>query len=346
METLHLDACSPQSREQAIDEAARLLKEGQLVIIPTETVYGLAANALDPAAVAGIFAAKGRPQDNPLIVHVDRMEQIPPLVKELPPAAEKLAAAYWPGPLTMILPKSEAVPKVTSGGLDTVAIRMPSQPVARAIIARCGLPLAAPSANLSGSPSPTTALRCAQDMDGRVAAIVDGGPCQVGVESTVVSLVGPVPVVLRPGAITPEMIAGVLGECQVDDSVLHQLKEGQTAASPGMKYKHYAPKASVTILRGSSPAFCREVNRRGGEGVCALCFEEDLPHLQVAAIPYGREGDDLSQARLLFEALRELDEKGARVVYAREPHAAGVGLAVYNRLLRAAGFQVETLPEE
>ena len=348
METLHLDALSPQSCEQSVEKAAELLRAGELVIIPTETVYGLAANALNPQAVANIFAAKGRPQDNPLIVHVDRMEMIPPLVKEVPQAAVKLAEAFWPGPLTMILPKSDAIPLVTSGGLDTVAIRMPSQPVARAIIARCGLPLAAPSANLSGSPSPTTARRCADDMDGRVAAIVDGGPCQVGVESTVVSLTGPVPVVLRPGAVTPEMIASVLGECQVDKSVLAKLEEGQKAASPGMKYKHYAPKASVTILRGSSESFCREVNRRGGQGtgVCALCFEEDLPRLTVPAIPYGHEDDDLSQAQQLFEALRELDERGAQVVYAREPHAGGVGLAVYNRLLRAAGFQVETLAEE
>ncbi|MBP0963631.1 MAG: threonylcarbamoyl-AMP synthase [Oscillospiraceae bacterium] len=339
--TQHLNVLDPALRRESIDTAGRLLKEGRLVIIPTETVYGLAANALDPEAVKAIFTAKGRPQDNPLIVHVSHIDEITPLVKEVPATAVKLAERFWPGPLTMVMPKSQLVPNVTSGGLDTVAVRMPSHTTAREIIEKAGVPLAAPSANLSGSPIPTTAHRCVQDLDGRVDAIVMDVDSQVGVESTVVALHGEDVLVLRPGAVTPADLAQVVGESHVSvhPSITAPLTADMKAESPGMKYKHYAPKAEVTILRGSKEAFLAYARQNGGEGVYLLQFEEDgeseLPHLC-----YGSAADPASQAHRLFEALRQLDEMGAKKVYAHGPDTDGVGLAVYNRLLRAAAFRV------
>ena len=339
--TQHLNVLDPALRQASIDTAGSLLKKGRLVIIPTETVYGLAANALDPEAVKAIFAAKGRPQDNPLIVHVSNFDEIAPLVKEVPATARKLAEKFWPGPLTMVMPKSGLVPDVTSGGLDTVAVRMPSHLTARQIIEKAGVPLAAPSANLSGSPSPTTAHRCVQDMDGRVDAIVMDVDSQVGVESTVIALHGQDVLVLRPGAVTPADLAEVVGEkhVSVHPSITAPLTAGMKAESPGMKYKHYAPKAEVTILRGSTEAFLAYARQREEEGVYLLQFEEDgdcgLPHLC-----YGSAADPASQAHRLFEALRQLDEIGAKKVYAHCPAADGMGLAVYNRLLRAAAFRV------
>ena len=221
-----------------IARAAKLLAAGEVVAVPTETVYGLAANAYDEAAVRKIFSAKGRPQDNPLIVHIADFRDIYALVSQVPAAAKKLADAFWPGPLTVILPKSDKIPDAVSAGLATVAVRYPAHPVAQAVIQACGVPLAAPSANRSGSPSPTNAKYVLDDMDGRIPLILDGGGSQVGVESTVVTLATEVPRVLRPGGVTVEQLREVLGEVEVDDAVLHQLKAGETAASPGMKYKH------------------------------------------------------------------------------------------------------------
>ena len=344
--TLHLDTLAPEKREASIRQAGQMLREGRLVIIPTETVYGLAANALDADAVKRIFEAKGRPADNPLIVHISDFEQMVPLVREIPKSARRLAECFWPGPLTMILPKSALVPDVTSGGLDTVAVRMPSHPTARAVIDRCRLPLAAPSANLSGSPSPTTAHRCVQDMDGRVDAILMDDDCSVGVESTVITLQGEDVLVLRPGAITPTDLAAVLGEehVSVHPSITAPLAEGQQAASPGMKYKHYAPKAEVTILRGSSEAYSAYAASHAADGVFLLKFEEDYD-CGLPGLCYGSCSDPVAQAQKLFEALRRLDEMGAKVVYAHGPDPEGVGLAVYNRLLRAAAFRVIDLPQ-
>jgi len=341
METkvVKIDRTHPDMEQ--IKEAGRLLRNGALVAFPTETVYGLAANALDANAVKAIFTAKGRPQDNPLIVHISDIKQIKPLVKEVPLSARKLAEKFWPGPLTMVMPKSELVPDVTSGGLDTVAVRMPSHLTARQIIERAGVPLAAPSANLSGSPSPTTAHRCVQDMEGRVDAIVMDADSLVGVESTVVALHGQDVLVLRPGAVTPADLAEVVGEkhVSVHPSITAPLTAGMKAESPGMKYKHYAPKAEVTILRGSSQAFLTYAKQNCEEGTYLLQFEEDgdigLPYLC-----YGSAADPSSQAHRLFEALRRLDELGAKKVYAHAPGTDGVGLAVYNRLLRAAAFRV------
>lgn len=329
-----------QADDAGFARAVEILRRGGLVGIPTETVYGLAANALDGQAAAKIFAAKGRPADNPLIVHIAKPEQLPRLVQEVPIAARKLAAAFWPGPLTIILPKAPCIPDSVSAGLPTVAVRCPAHPAARRLIMESGLPLAAPSANLSGRPSPTTAAHVLHDMDGRIDAVLDGGPCAVGVESTVLTLAENPPRLLRPGGITLEQLRGVLGAVDMDDAVLHPLKQGVRAASPGMKYKHYSPRANVTILQGTDEQYRAFVNSHAGEGVLALCYDEDAPGLCVPVLCYGGQHDDSALARELFDALRAADERGAKQVYARCPAPQGVGLAVYNRLMRAAGFEV------
>ena len=324
-----------------IREAAALLRAGELVGIPTETVYGLAANALDGGAVGRIFTAKGRPQDNPLIVHIADWEALPPLVAEVPPLAKKLADAYWPGPLTMVLPRGPEVSEVTCAGLDTVGVRMPSHPVVQAVIRRSGVAFAAPSANLSGKPSPTSAADTFADMDGRLPLILDGGECTYGVESTVVSLTGEQPVLLRPGYVTKEQLEAALGEpVLVSHAILEKLADGEVARSPGMKYKHYAPKAEITILEGSFDAFCKYVADHAGEGVWGLCFDGEADRLPVPCIEYGSENKPAEQAHKLFSALRDLDRHGAVTVYARCPRRDGVSMAVYNRLIRAAAFRV------
>ncbi len=326
--------------KKAIQTAAQVLKNGGLVGIPTETVYGLAADALNGAAVARIFEAKGRPMDNPLIVHISEFEQIYPLVKQVPEAAKKLADRFWPGPLTIILPKADIIPDEVSAGLDTVAVRFPSHPVARAIITAAGLPLAAPSANLSGRPSPTTAEHVMNDLSGKIEAVLDGGACGVGVESTVITLATNPPRLLRPGGVTLEQLRSVLGEVEMDSAVLNPLKEGARVSSPGMKYKHYSPKADVVILDGSFSAYKSYVNRHNTKGTAALCYNGEDAELVVPAVCYGGEQDYSELARELFDALRKLDEMDAKTVYARCPEPKGVGLAVYNRLIRAAGFEV------
>ena len=330
-------------RDPALRTVGEILRRGGLAAIPTETVYGLAANALDDCAVRGIFRAKGRPADNPLIVHISDYSQWAPLVQEIPAQAKQLADAFWPGPLTVILPKSDRVSSVVSGGLSTVAVRMPSHPVARAIIDTAGVPLAAPSANTSGKPSPTTAQHVKDDMDGKIDCIVDAGPCSVGVESTVLSLAGNKPRLLRPGGITPAMLERVLGSIDIDDAVFHQLAAGKTAASPGMKYKHYAPKAQVTILKGSLQQFCEYVDAHKTPDTLALCFAGEEALLPVPAIAFGNEADGKSQAANIFAALRDVDSRGAGQVFARFPQMDGVGLAVFNRLVRAAAFHIVEL---
>lgn len=320
--------------------AGGVIKSGGLVGFPTETVYGLGANALDAEAVKKIFAAKGRPADNPLIVHISRLEQWRSLVKAIPESALKLAEAFWPGPLTVILEKKDIVPYVTSGGLDTVAVRMPSDETARRLIDAAGIPIAAPSANTSGKPSPTTAKHVFDDMNGKIEAIIDGGKCGVGVESTVVTLVSDVPTLLRPGGITPEMLESVLGKINIDDAVYSKLKDGVKATSPGMKYKHYSPKARVTLVKGSFDKFKKYISSKKDENIIALVFDGEENGVDVKAIPYGDEKNSLSQAQNIFAALREVDELGASFAYVRYPSREGVGLAVYNRLIRAAAFEV------
>lgn len=330
--------------EESIALAAKLLTQGELVALPTETVYGIAADARNGEAVHKIFEAKGRPQDNPLIVHIFGMEMLHGIVSEVPERAIKLAKAFWPGPLTMVMPRGPEVSDVTCAGLDTVGVRMPSHPVVQAVIQASGVAFAAPSANLSGKPSPTNAQDTLADMDGRLPLILDGGESMVGVESTVVSVIGEHPMLLRPGYITKEQMESVLGEeVLVSPAILEKLKEGEVARSPGMKYKHYAPKAQVTILRGSFEAYQRYVADHTQEGVWALCFDGEGEKLPVPAIEYGRNHDGATQAHHLFTALRDLDRHGAQVVYARCPEQDGVSMAVYNRLIRAAAFRVVTL---
>lgn len=337
---------SSRNGQEDIQIAARILRAGGLVAIPTETVYGLAADAFNPEAIRNIFKAKGRPQDNPLIVHIADLDALPMLVTSFPESARKLAAAFWPGPLTMVLPKAEQVPGEVSAWLSTVAVRFPSHPIVRQIILAAGTPLAAPSANLSGCPSPTSAEHVFADLSGRIDAIFDGGVCDVGVESTVIALNTPVPTLLRPGGVTLEQLQEVVGEVLVAPAVLNQLKDGEVAASPGMKYKHYAPKCHVILVKGSTEQYIAYVNAHQGENVAALCYEEDVKYLLVDAIPFGKKEHYDEMAHELFDRLRELDQEHFSTVYARCPDPKGVGLAVYNRLIRAAGFEVITLGDE
>ncbi len=336
MKTLIFDTAT----ESAIKTCAEIIKRGGLVGMPTETVYGLAANALNGKAVADIFKAKGRPQDNPLIVHISRIDELYPLVSEVPETALRLAKAFWPGPLTIILPKSDIIPDEVTAGLNTVAVRMPSHPVARRLIELCGVPLAAPSANSSGLPSPTTAEHVIRDMDGKIDAILNGGACDVGVESTVISLAGKKPRVLRPGGISPEELSSVIGEVEIDPAVLSQLRAEEVAASPGMKYKHYSPKAKVYIVQGDFENYKRYVEAAESENKFALCFDGEEKELTLPSLTYGHAKSPKEQAHRLFNALRELDDLGAGTVYARSPELSGMGLAVYNRLLRAAAFDI------
>ena len=330
-----------ESNPTGIALAADTLRTGGLVVFPTETVYGLGANALDAEAVAGIFRAKGRPADNPLIVHITAPEEVQPLVAHIPDIAHLLMTRFWPGPLTLIMPRSNIVPDIVTGGLDTVAVRMPAHPVARAILRRAGVPVAAPSANLSGTPSPTAAAHCRSDMTGRVDVIVDGGDCPLGVESTVLSLTGDRPRLLRPGAVTAAQLEEVLGSgsIDIDPAVTAPLAVDAAASSPGMKYRHYAPKMPLTIVHGSRLDFLRFAAQQ--TDACFLVFHGEEAQITAHAIAYGNENDAQSQARGLFAALRRLDDTAitATQAYARAPAIEGVGMAVYNRLLRAASFR-------
>lgn len=331
---------------ESLEEAGRLIREGELVGMPTETVYGLGANALDETAVRKIFAAKGRPADNPLIVHVSCLQEIPPLVKGIPEGARRLMEAFWPGPMTLILPKSDAIPSVVSAGLDTVGIRLPRSEAARALIRAAGRPIAAPSANRSGRPSPTTAQHVYEDMAGRIPLILDGGASEVGVESSVIDATGEVPVILRPGGITPEMVARVLGDVRVDEHVMSPLHEGEAVRSPGMKYKHYAPKAKTVIFDGAAEhviaAICARYDaaKAAGERPAILGFDEHDFGTRTR-ISLGSAARPQDAAARLFGALRALDERGETVALCEAVEATGIGLAVMNRMGRAAGFDIE-----
>ena len=330
---MHTELC--QADEASIRRAAALLRAGELVAFPTETVYGLGADALNGEAAARIFAAKGRPADNPLIAHIAGESGLAGLIAGEPCAcARALMRAFWPGPMTLIFPKSPRVPREVTAGLDTVAVRMPSHPVARALIRAAQTPIAAPSANRSGRPSPTTAAHVLEDMEGRIPLILDGGPCEVGLESTVVDVTGARPRILRPGGVTLEMLEGVVGAVDVDEGVLHQLQAGSQARSPGMKYKHYAPRGEMTIVTG--PRAAQEIARLydAADGRAAI--------LAFSQADYGaRRVYRLKNAPgELFAALRQLDEDGMETIYAEDVPTAGVGLAVMNRLMRAAAFRV------
>ncbi len=324
--------------ESELDIAASLLKSGEVVAIPTETVYGLAANAFDSEAVKKIFAAKNRPCDNPLIVHISELSMISDIAVSMPQTAKKCAERFWPGPLTMILPKKDTIPLVTSGGLDTVGIRFPSNETARRIISKCGFPLAAPSANLSGSPSPTTAKRVYEDMNERISAIVDGGESDVGVESTVISFEGEAIRILRPGKVSYEELLSLTDKVYLDDGIEKKVSPSDIVRSPGMKYKHYSPKAEVILIDSGLDEYKSYVSSHYESGVFSLLFDESEAIDGVPHLVYGISSEE--QAHFLFERLRQFDEMGAKRVYARCPQKSGVGLAVYNRILRSAGFSV------
>ena len=327
--------------------AAQIIKNNGLVAIPTETVYGLGANGMNEEAVAKIFIAKGRPQDNPLILHVADARDIEKFCHSIPQAAYDLADAFWPGPLTMVLPARDCVPKCTTAGLSTVAVRCPDNDVTRQIIALAGVPIAAPSANISGKPSTTTAEHVLHDHDGKIDAIVDGGPCRVGVESTIVDLTEERPRLLRPGGITPEQLMTVLGDLVVDKAVTAQIDKDAVVKAPGMKYKHYAPQSDVVIVAGSREKAAAYIRQHFTESDRVLCFEEELPLYEgYNPLAYGRESDVATLSAGLFAALRELDDPNITRVYARCPEGGGVAYAVQNRLKKAAGFHIINAEDE
>ena len=343
METLFLSANDPKCPEIA----ANIIKNGGLVAIPTETVYGLGANGLDEDAVAGIFRAKGRPQDNPLILHVDSPERITDFAHHIPQAAFDLAEAFWPGPLTIILPAKEFIPRRTTGGLDTVGLRCPDCDVTRQIIRLAGVPVAAPSANISGKPSTTTAQHVLHDHDGKIDAVVDGGPCKVGVESTIVDLTDRRPRLLRPGGIGPEQLLEVLGDLVVDKAVTAQIDKDEVVKAPGMKYRHYAPQEPVVIVSGSREKAAAYIRTHFEPGDRVLCFQEELPLYEGCdPLSYGLEADVNTLSAGLFAALRELDDPSIHQVYARCPQGGGVAYAVQNRLKKAAAFHIVDAEEE
>lgn len=327
--------------ENDLKTAAAIIKRGGLVGIPTETVYGLGANGLDPAAVKKIFEAKGRPQDNPLILHIHDASQLPDFCREVPESALLLAERFWPGPLTMILPVKDIVPKTTTAGLDTVGVRCPDNEATRTIIRLAGVPIAAPSANTSGKPSTTTAAHVLHDMDGKIDAIVDGGPCRVGVESTIVDLTGPAPRLLRPGGIGPEALRELLGELVIDRAVTGEIAADAVVRAPGMKYKHYAPAAEVLIVEGSREAAAAYIRARFRAGDAVLCFAEELPLYEgMNPTAYGAEADPASLSAGLFAALRKLDDGRVQRIFARCPTGGGVSVATRNRLQKSAGFHI------
>lgn len=331
----------------AVEEAGRVLREGGLVAIPTETVYGLGGDAMDARASEKIYAAKGRPSDNPLIVHIADTAALEVLCDDVPAAAYKLAAVFWPGPLTMIVPKSMKVPYETTGGLDTVAVRFPSHPAAQAIIKASGTYVAAPSANTSGRPSPTTAAHVLEDMNGRIEMIIDGGQVGIGIESTIVDLTGQVPMILRPGYITRAMLEEVLGEVSVDPAIFGSLSDGIHPKAPGMKYKHYAPKGDLTIVEGESAAVIARINalvseqKAVGKKAAVIATDETKAGYCCDIVEsIGTRSDEQTIAHNLYDILRRMDEHDVDFIYSESFSSGLLGQAIMNRLLKAAGHQV------
>ena len=333
--------------DEELEEAAQILREGGLVAFPTETVYGLGANALDEQAARKIYAAKGRPSDNPLIAHISCLEELEPLVTEIPEAGRRLAEAYWPGPLTMVFPKSDKVPYGTTGGLDTVAVRMPSDPIANRLIALAGVPIAAPSANTSGRPSPTLAEHVYQDMNGKIEMIIDGGPVGIGLESTIVDVSGEIPMLLRPGAVTLEMLEETVGHVEIDPALQGPLKADVRPKAPGMKYRHYAPKAALTLVEGESGPAAARINQLvkehldAGEKVGVICTEETKDcYPQGILRCIGERSHEETIAHNMFAVLREFDDLQVDCIFSESFSKDHLGQAIMNRLTKAAGYHI------
>lgn len=337
---------SEEDRDR-LKEAAELLRSGGLVAFPTETVYGLGANALDEQAAARIYAAKGRPSDNPLIAHVSCFEEVLPLTSRVPEMGRRLAEAFWPGPLTLVFPKSALVPYGTTGGLDTVAVRMPSDPAASELIRLAGVPVAAPSANTSGRPSPTTADHVLQDMDGRIDMIVDGGPVGIGVESTIVDVTEAVPVLLRPGAVTLEMLRETVGRVEIDPAILGPVSAEVRPKAPGMKYRHYAPEAELTLVEGEQERVIEQIRRlaamrqQEGKRVGIICTDETRDRYSADVVmSIGERAKEETIAHNLYAVLREFDEQGVSHIYSESFSRNDLGQAIMNRLNKAAGYKI------
>lgn len=333
--------------DEQLMEAAEILRNGGLVALPTETVYGLGANALDEAAAKKIYEAKGRPSDNPLIAHISCMEELPALVAEIPEAGRKLAEKYWPGPLTMVFPKKDIVPYGTTGGLETVAIRMPVHPIANRLIKLAGIPVAAPSANTSGRPSPTKADHVIEDMDGKIDMIIDGGDVGIGLESTIVDVSGEVPMLLRPGAITMEMLEETLGHVEIDPAILGPMSADVKPKAPGMKYRHYAPKAEMTLVDGDMEMVVAYINREvkaalaEGKSVGIICTEESRPLYDAGILEVvGSREHEETVAHNLFAVLRDFDEREVDCIFSESFSKDRLGQAIMNRLCKAAGYHI------
>lgn len=346
METIVSKITHTTEDDTIIERAGNIIRDGGLVAFPTETVYGLGGDALNPEASGKIYAAKGRPSDNPLIIHICKLEDITKIVEDFPKKAQRLAQEFWPGPLTMVLPKADIVPKQTTGGLDTVAVRMPVDPTALAFIEAAGGYVAAPSANISGRPSPTCAKYVIEDMNGRIDMILDDGDVDIGLESTIVDLTGEIPVLLRPGFITHKMLEEVLGQVDVDKTILDGDCLDKPKA-PGMKYKHYAPKGTLTIVAGECANVTGKINELSreaaarGEKVGIIGSDEwILRYCGDSIKSVGMRDDEVSIAKNLYRILREFDDENVTVIFSESFSAGGIGQAIMNRLLKAAGHQI------
>ncbi|MCJ7854744.1 L-threonylcarbamoyladenylate synthase [Lachnospiraceae bacterium NSJ-143] len=345
MITLYEKLDNKNINSEVIEKAAGILQKGGLVAFPTETVYGLGANGLDSEACRKIYEAKGRPSDNPLILHIGDISQLETIVSDVPKAAEKIINAFWPGPVTIIFNKKDIVPDSVSGGLNTVAVRFPSDEIAKRLIVSSGLPIAAPSANTSGKPSPTKAEHVLHDMDGRIDMIIDGGSCGFGLESTIIDVTGDKPALLRPGAVTKEMLEAVVGDIDVDSAVYKQLSKDEKPKAPGMKYTHYSPEADVALVRGES-------NEKVIAKINSLVLSDKMAGFKTGVLCCGKNadkyaadivlsaGDDIETVGArLFDILRRFDLLGAEKVYSEVFDEAGEGMAVMNRLKKAAGHK-------
>ncbi|MDF2538925.1 MAG: ywlC [Herbinix sp.] len=347
MNTIIIKVDAEKLRADELDQAAEYLRSGRLVAFPTETVYGLGADALDSKAAHKIYEAKGRPSDNPLIVHIADVKDMEKLAVDIPEEAYRLANVFWPGPLTMILKKNEVVPYSTTGGLDTVGIRLPANKIARDLIAQAGVFVAAPSANISGKPSPTQAEHVINDMKDKIDMIIDGGRATLGLESTIVDLTGPTPMILRPGFITLEMLEHVIPFIQYDPAILMKPEMDLVPKAPGMKYRHYAPEGCLTIYEGDTKAVIKAINREAqskqeaGESVGIIATEETKPYYPYGTVKtLGSRWDEASIAAGLYEILRAFDDMHTAYIYSESFADNRLGQAIMNRLLKAAGYKV------